>query len=111
MGSVSLLVSADNLATDNTCAGAKFVLPDQLKLGFLQDNGGTTPTIALLPNSVAIDAGNDQVCAASMGAPLYGAGGVDQRSVTRPQGEYCDVGSFEAVFLRTTFLPIIIRSP
>jgi len=106
-GGGSLLVSADNLATDNTCAGATVVLPDQLKLGVLQDNGGTSPTIAIPANSVAIDAGDDLTCAAPIGAPTYGAGGVDQRGVSRPQGEHCDVGAFEQALLLTTFLPII----
>jgi hypothetical protein len=104
----SLLVSADNLATDNTCAEATVVLPDQLKLGVLQDNGGPTPTIAIPTNSVAINAGDDLTCAASIGAPMFGAGSADQRGVSRPQGEHCDVGAFEQTLLLTTFLPIIL---
>jgi len=111
MSGGSLLVSAENLATDSTCAGATLVTVDQLKLGSLQDNGGSTPTIALLFTSVAIDAGDDIVCAAPVGALAYGAGGADQRGVARPQGEHCDIGAFEQAFLQILFLPIIYNAP
>jgi hypothetical protein len=53
-------------------------------LGPLADNGGPTPTMALLPGSPAIDAGDGSVCP-----------GVDQRGVARPQGAGCDIGAFE----------------
>lgn len=55
-------------------------------LGPLQNNGGTTPTHALLPGSPAIDA-------AALACPA-----ADQRGVTRPQGPRCDIGAFEAVY-------------
>jgi hypothetical protein len=54
-------------------------------LGTLGDYGGFTQTIPLLPGSSAINAGNDATCATT-----------DQRGITRPQGEHCDIGSFEA---------------
>jgi len=50
----------------------------------LQDNGGTTKTIALLPESDAIDAGVEANCPQT-----------DQRGVGRPQGAGCDIGAFE----------------
>ncbi|HEY1596288.1 MAG TPA: choice-of-anchor Q domain-containing protein [Thermoleophilaceae bacterium] len=53
-------------------------------LGPLQDNGGPTPTQALLPGSPAINAG------AGTGCP-----GTDQRGVARPQGAACDIGAYE----------------
>ena len=65
------------------------------KLGPLQDNGGLTFTHALLPGSPAIDAGDDTICAAPVGAPNFGAGGLDQRGVGRPQGAHCDIGAYE----------------
>ncbi len=59
-------------------------------LGPLTDNGGSTPTHALLPGSPAINAGDNAACAV---APVNG---VDQRGVARPQGTTCDIGAFEA---------------
>jgi predicted outer membrane repeat protein len=53
-------------------------------LGALADNGGPTQTMALLPGSPAIDAGDDDFCPAT-----------DQRGVTRPQGGQCDIGAYE----------------
>lgn len=53
-------------------------------LGFLADNGGATPTMALLLGSPAIDAGS------AVGAPA-----TDQRGVYRPQGSQVDIGAFE----------------
>lgn len=64
-------------------------------LGPLQDNGGDTPTHALQPGSQALDAGSDAICAAAVGAPNYGAGGKDQRDVSRPQFAHCDIGAYE----------------
>jgi hypothetical protein len=54
-------------------------------LGALQDNGGRTPTQALLPGSPAIDAGDSVGCPAT-----------DQRGILRPQHGQCDIGAFEA---------------
>jgi len=59
------------------------------KLGELQNNGGTTRTMALLTGSPALDEGDDTVCAAE---PINN---LDQRGKTRPQGAHCDIGSFE----------------
>jgi hypothetical protein len=56
---------------------------DDLLLGPLADNGGPAPTHALLPGSPAIDEAGDD------------CPGTDQRGVSRPQGDACDVGAFE----------------
>jgi predicted outer membrane repeat protein len=53
-------------------------------LGPLQDNGGFTKTMALLPGSPAINTGDDATCQAN-----------DQRGVTRPEGTHCDIGAYE----------------
>ena len=53
-------------------------------LGDPEDNGGPTPTRALLPGSPAIDAGPESCVPAT-----------DQRGVQRPQGPACDIGAFE----------------
>jgi len=85
-----------NLSTDGTCtgyfnqAGDLNNTPAGLDPAGLQDNGGPTPTIALIDGSAAIDAGRDSVCAV---APVNGA---DQRGVMRPTGPRCDIGAFEA---------------
>lgn len=54
------------------------------ELGPLQQNGGPTATIALLPGSAAIGLG-----------PATGCSAADQRGVARPQGSRCDAGAFE----------------
>ncbi|MEK7873823.1 MAG: choice-of-anchor Q domain-containing protein, partial [Chloroflexota bacterium] len=58
---------------------------------------GTTATRALLPGSPAIDAGDDAMAAAAVGYPNYGAGGLDQRGVARPQGTHSDIGAYEYI--------------
>ncbi|HET9907034.1 MAG TPA: PxKF domain-containing protein [Anaerolineales bacterium] len=68
---------------ENNCPGTQ---ADPL-LDTLADNGGSTETMALLTDSPAIDAGDIESCAST-----------DQRGVTRPQGETCDIGAFESVF-------------
>ena len=64
-------------------------------LGPLQDNGGSTLTMALLPGSPAIDSGDDAGCPST-----------DQRRFRRPMGAHCDIGAMEyspyAVFLAHT---------
>lgn len=63
-------------------------------LGPLQDNGGPTPTHALLPQSPAIDAGNTDGCKDQDGNLLT----TDQRGIARPQGIGCDIGAYEYTF-------------
>jgi hypothetical protein len=53
----------------------------------LADNGGATPTHALLPNSPAINTVGVSSC-----PPPF----TDQRGVPRPLGTACDVGAYEA---------------
>jgi len=55
-------------------------------LGALGDNGGSTWTMALLPGSPAIDAGDDELATET-----------DQRGIIRPQGSASDIGAFEYV--------------
>ena len=69
------------------------------KLSPLASNAGPTQTMALGDNSAAIDAADASICAAPIGQPGqpgFGAGGVDQRGVTRPQGAGCDLGAYES---------------
>lgn len=55
------------------------------KLASLADNGGFTKTMLLLPNSPAIDAGDDAVALA-----------FDQRGASRPSGIHSDIGAVES---------------
>jgi hypothetical protein len=73
--------NTNNLVEDNSCSPALHADP---LLGPLQDNGGPTQTLALLPGSPAIDA-----------ALLANCPATDQRGVSRPQGAGCDIGAFE----------------
>lgn len=55
------------------------------RLGGLQQNGGATASLALLPGSPAIDTGDPAACLPT-----------DQRGISRPQGSACDIGAYEA---------------
>ncbi len=84
----TLLDGSGNLSyPDTTCPG---INADPV-LGPLQNNGGPTETMALLPGSAALDAANDAICAAP---PVNN---LDQRGVLRPQGLHCDIGAVEKV--------------
>jgi hypothetical protein len=85
---VVTVTSANNIGGDASCmftdAGSK--QSTNPLLGPLADNGGQTDTMALPPNSPAIDAGTN------VGCPV-----TDQRGIPRPQGTSCDAGAFELV--------------
>ena len=86
---------------DTTCPGINL----DPKLGTLNNNGGPTKTMSLMPGSAALDSAVDAVCAAP---PVKN---LDQRGITRRQGAHCDIGAFEArdPTTRRAFLPIIMR--
>ncbi len=65
-------------------AGAGDLTGVDPKLGGLADNGGPTPTHALLPGSPALDRG-------------AGCARADQRGVPRSAGGACDIGAYELV--------------
>jgi hypothetical protein len=85
-----------NLSSDGTC---NFKAPGDLNnhdplLGPLQNNGGPTETMALLPGSPAIDSGNPSGCTDGQGHLLK----TDQRGMPRPDREDsfgCDMGAYE----------------
>lgn len=60
------------------------------QLGPMQSNGGPTQTMAPFFKSPVVDA----IPSATAGC----AGGDDQRGISRPQGNGCDIGSMETVF-------------
>ena len=98
-GNCSGTVSSNgyNLSSDGTC---NFNRPGDLNnhnplLGPLQNNGGPTQTMALLPGSPAIDGGNPSGCTDSQGHLLK----TDQRGMPRPDKEDsvgCDMGAYES---------------
>jgi hypothetical protein len=74
-----------NIVEDGSCISDPTSMSGDPGLGPLADNGGPTLTHALLTGSIAFDAGD---CAG-------GTITTDQRGVSRPQGEACDIGAFE----------------
>lgn len=65
-----------------------------------KDNGGKTPTVALLPGSPAINFIPAGACA---DVPA------DQRGVVRPQGGRCDAGAYESLSYPRVFMPLLAR--
>lgn len=85
-----------NLSSDHSCMfdGTGDLNNTEPNLGRLKDNGGPTPTMALLPGSPAIDSGNPGGCTDSRGHLLT----TDQRGKPRPDKEDaggCDRGAYE----------------
>ncbi|MCO5176876.1 MAG: right-handed parallel beta-helix repeat-containing protein [Thermomicrobiales bacterium] len=89
-----------NLANDSSCGIGTFASLANLKLGPLADNGGPTQTIALGNGSVAIGAGDSDVCNAD---PING---VDQRGSARLTMT-CDSGAFDTGTPPDTTAPTI----
>jgi hypothetical protein len=92
-----LLSAGYNLSDDGTCSTAFTMTGDanntaaDLDPAGLADNGGPTPTVALLQTSPAIDAIPIANCTDVLGNTIA----ADQRGVSRPQGAGCDIGAFE----------------
>lgn len=80
----------------NTGCGFALAAGDP-KLAPLANYGGATKTMGLFVGSAALEAALDAACPAK-----------DQRGVTRPQGNHCDIGAFEG-FLYPLYLPLIMR--
>ncbi len=79
-----------NLDSDGTCGVGQATDPLLDPVG-LADHGGPTETIALLPDSPAIDAGDESVCARP---PVNSR---DQRGFARPgqDATNCSIGAYE----------------
>ena len=84
----TIVTNTNNLVEDNTCSPS---LSGDPNLGSLASNGGPTQTIALLPGSIAINAGDNTTCTVS---PISN---LDQRGIARPNGPHCDIGAYEYV--------------
>ena len=77
------------------CAGLTPASTDQVGVdplfGAYGDNGGLVSSLAILPESPAVDAGDPAGCVDLDGITLS----TDQRGLPRPVGPRCDVGAFE----------------
>jgi hypothetical protein len=73
------------------------------RIGPLANNGGDTPTHALLNGSEAINAGNPAGCIGLQGNPLVN----DQRGYPRVMESRCDIGAYEHNPM--VYLPLIRR--
>jgi hypothetical protein len=80
----SLIEGNGNACGVTNGSGGSLIGIDPL-LQSLGDYGGSTQTFAPLPNSPAIDAGNNSTCLP-----------IDQRGIIRPQGAACDIGAVES---------------
>ncbi len=91
----TIIDGGNNLQFPETWCGKSVRSADPLLDTGLGNNGGSTQTLALLPKSPAIDAGNPSVC---FSLPINN---LDQRGYVRPvdgNGDgkaVCDIGAFE----------------
>jgi len=90
-GGHNLINDADGSCGLTDGVNGNIVGVDDPRLGPLRDNGGPTQTIALLPDSPAIDAGDPVVCA---NPPVNG---LDQRGYVRlgAGSANCSIGAYE----------------
>jgi Tol biopolymer transport system component/uncharacterized protein YkvS len=98
-----VFTSQGNNLVENRTGGSGFIASDlpesNPQIGAVANNGGTTYTVALLPGSPAINAGNDS------GAPA-----TDQRGVARPQSGAVDIGAYESGVKPAAFGKIVFVS-
>jgi fibronectin-binding autotransporter adhesin len=95
----TIAINVHNLIEDGSCNESEGTVtgfvPGDPKLGPLGDYSGPTPTMALLPDSPALNAANDASC------PL-----LDQRGFVRSRGneDACDIGAVEGAWFEVTSL-------
>jgi predicted outer membrane repeat protein len=110
-GGATITSGGYNLTTDTSDTYLKTEKNDQFvgdaKLGPLQDNGGPTPTHALLPGSPAIDRGNTSQKKDQRGLDRA----VDFPGVGGGNGNQSDVGAFEVQPATPTPSPTTTPSP
>jgi hypothetical protein len=111
-GGGSFVSQGHNLSDDASCATWFTGMGDGnsatvgLDPAGLKNNGGATPTIALLPGGPAVDAvpmSPANYCTLTDGISAIAA---DQRGVSRPGGSACDIGAFELVQTMTVTIDI-----
>jgi len=89
-----------NGATGHMCGTPTYSADPALDTA-LASNGGSTQTLALFSQSLAIDAGDAAAC-----ADINTVNGLDQRGIARTAGSGCDLGAFEAVTQNGTALRV-----
>lgn len=92
-----------NLISDTSCPGIFTANGDLIntdpKLDSLQNSSNGVPLHPLLPDSKAIDGvTNPDHCDVE----------TDQRGVSRPQGDFCDIGAFEAQASTITIRKVVV---
>jgi CSLREA domain-containing protein len=105
----TIATNINNLVEDGSCEAIFYGDP---LLGPLQDNGGPTWTHALLSPSLAIDHGDNAICATP---PVNN---LDQRGFLRPRdgdgngSDICDIGAveYDGPPANRTYLPSVIRN-
>lgn len=108
----TLISQGYNLVQDSRgCTLAGDALGDivdvNAQIGMLEDNGGPTPTHALLEGSPAIDTGNPAMPGSNESACQI----TDQRGTSRPQGAQCDIGAFELADNTSAFPRLDVLDP
>jgi hypothetical protein len=88
-GGFSTATARNSLATSASASVAGLTISGDLRLGPLGDNGGPTRTMALLPGSPAINAGDNSRVPAGVATDQRGTG------FDRVVGSAVDVGAFE----------------
>ncbi len=86
-----------NLEKESSCISSPLGNDQQKKdpqLGSLKNNGGETETYSITSESPAFDKGD----CTGLSNPT------DQRGITRPKGNACDIGSFESITTAEAFL-------
>lgn len=99
IGGGVLVLNHFNMDSDGSCGVLYTAAPAVMLLGPLANNGGVTETRALLAGSSAIDA---VIGPASRVCPIPN----DQRSISRPQGAYCDIGAYEFEQVTLQVVPV-----
>ncbi len=81
----TLGTDTNNLIETHTGCGSPVSTADPA-LGALQNNGGSTETMAISDSSLAFNSGSNASCPTT-----------DQRGISRPQNGTCDIGAYEYV--------------
>ena len=111
VGGTSISSSGYNLVGNSTGCNWTAGTDDQVGTGvMLLDPGldplaGSPPVHPLADESIAIDAGNP----AAPGGAFPACAATDQRNLTRPSDDRCDIGAYESGLLIHLYLPVVFK--